>query len=110
MIEQGFNYADTINKEMTDIFETKVDNLEPKKDKKKSSAAAKKSLKKAKKRKRQDSNSSVVESSEERTEASRPSQKSFILHSKCSHFTDSFKDLRALVSKHKQKKKKSFRN
>ena len=35
MIEQGFNYADSSIKEMTDIFETsRVENLEPKEDKK----------------------------------------------------------------------------
>ena len=46
MIEQGFNYADSTTREMTNFFETRVENLEPKKDKKKSSAAAKKSTKK----------------------------------------------------------------
>ena len=50
MIEQSFNYADSTIKGMTDFFETRVENLEPKKEKKKSSAGAKKSLKKAKKR------------------------------------------------------------
>ena len=65
MIEQGFNYIDSIIKEMTDLFETRVENLEPKEYRKKSSAAAKKSNKKnLKKRKQQDSDSSVVESSE----------------------------------------------
>ena len=34
MIEQGFNYAASTIKEMTDFFETRVENLEPKKDKK----------------------------------------------------------------------------
>ena len=33
MIEQGFNYADSTVKEMTDFFKTKVENLEPKKEK-----------------------------------------------------------------------------
>ena len=42
MIEQDFNYADSTIKEMTDFFETRVENLEPREDKKKSSAAAKK--------------------------------------------------------------------
>ena len=36
MIEQGCNYADSTIKEMTDFFETKVENLEPKEEKKKS--------------------------------------------------------------------------
>ena len=35
MIKQGFNYADSIIKEMTDFFETRVENLEHKEDKKK---------------------------------------------------------------------------
>ena len=73
-------------------------------DKKKSSAAAKKSLKKIKKRKQEDSDSSVVESSEESTKARHPNKKYCILHGKCSHSTESCKDLRAMVNKHKQKK------
>ena len=88
MIEQGFNYADSTIKEMTDIFETRVENLEPKEDKKKSSAAAKKSNKSTKKRKREDSDSSAVESSEESTEPRRPNKKYFIFNDKCSHSTD----------------------
>ena len=34
MIEQGFNYADSTNKEMTDFFESRVENLEHMEDKK----------------------------------------------------------------------------
>ena len=71
MIEQGFNYADSLIKEMTDFFETRVENLEPKEEKKKISTAAKKSLKKIKTKKRVDSDSSAVESSKESTEARR---------------------------------------
>ena len=56
MIEQGFNYADSTIKEMTDFFETRVENLEPKEEKKKSSAAAKKTNRKSfKKCKQEDS-------------------------------------------------------
>ena len=43
MIEQGFNYADSTAKEMTDFFQIKVENLKPKQDKMKRSTAAKKS-------------------------------------------------------------------
>ena len=43
MIEQDFNYTASTIKKMTNFFETRVENLEPKEDKKKSSAAAKKS-------------------------------------------------------------------
>ena len=42
MIEQGFNYADSTIKAMTDLFETRVENLEPKEEKKKFSVASKK--------------------------------------------------------------------
>ena len=78
---------------------------------KKTSAAAKKSKKSHKKIKREDSNSSVVESSKESTKARRPKKTHCILHRKCSHSTDNCKDLRAMVSKHNQKKKKkNFRN
>ena len=42
MIEPDFNYADSTIKEMTDFFETRVENLEPNENIKKSSAAAKK--------------------------------------------------------------------
>ena len=62
MFEHGFKYADSTIKEMTDLFETRVENLEPKVEKKKSSAAAKKSKKSHKKKKREDSDSSVVNS------------------------------------------------
>ena len=110
MIEQGFNYAGSTIKEMTDFFETRVENLQPKEGKKISSTAAKKAKKSTKKRKREDSDSSVVESSEESTEARRPNKKCCNLHGKYSHSTVSCKDLRAMVNKHKQKKKKTFRN
>ena len=83
--------------------------MEPKEDKKKSSAAAKKFLKKAKKRKREDFDCSVVEISEESTEVCHQINKYCILLGKCSHSSDSCIDLRAMVNKHKQKKKKYFR-
>ena len=57
IIEQSFNYPNSIIKEMTDFFETGVENLEPKEDKNEFSKASKK-------RKRADSDSSVVESEE----------------------------------------------
>ena len=46
MIEQCFNHADYTIKEMSDFYETRIENLEPKEDTK-SSAAAKKSHKKS---------------------------------------------------------------
>ena len=46
IIVQSFNHADSTIKEITDFFETRVGNLEPKEDRKKSSAAAKKTNKK----------------------------------------------------------------
>ena len=72
---------------------------------KKSSAAAKKSKKSHKKRKKEDSDSSVVESSKELTEACHPSKKYYIFQGKCSNFTYSCKDLRAMINKFKHKKK-----
>ena len=54
--------------------------------------------------KREISGSSVVESSEEPTRARRPNKKYCILYDKCSNYTDNYKDRRAMVSKHKQKK------
>ena len=102
MIEQGFNYADSTIKEMSDFFKTRVENFELKEDKNKSSAAFKKFRKKYhKKRKREDSDSSVIESSKESTEACRPIKKYCILHGKCRHSTDNCKELRAMVNKHK---------
>ena len=106
MIEECFNYADSTMKGMTDLFETRKENLEPNEDKKKSSTASKKSHKKIKKRKREDSKSSVVDSSEESTEARQKCKKYCILHGKCCHSTNTCKYLRAMVIKHKQKKKK----
>ena len=102
IIEQGFNYANSTVKEMTDFFETRVENLEPKGKKKKASTAAKKTHKKsAKKRKREDSDSSVVESSQESSVEHRPNRKHCILHGKCSHSADNCKELRAMVKKQK---------
>ena len=95
---------------MTDFFETRVENLEPKEEKKKSSAAAKKNKKSNQKRKRDDSDSSLVESSEESTKARRPTKKYCILHGKCSHSMDNCKYLFAMVNKHKRKNKPSFKN
>ena len=80
MNEQGFNYADSTIKEMTDFFETRVENLKSKEDRKKSSAASKKNKKSHKKRKREDSNSSFIESSNELSKAHRPTRKYCILH------------------------------
>ena len=56
MIEQGFNYADSTIKEMTNFSETRVENSEPREERKKSSAGGKKSFKKIKKRKQEDTN------------------------------------------------------
>ena len=110
MIEQDFNYADSTIKERTDFFEIRVENLEPKEEKKKSSADTKKSKKKsAKKRKQEDSDSSIVESSEESTVDHRPNRKYYILHCKYSHSIDNYKDLYAMINKHKQKKIKDSR-
>ena len=73
MIEQDFNYEDSTIKEMTDFFESRVENLELKGEKKKYPAAAKKTSKKsAMKRKREDSDSSVIESSKESSVERRP--------------------------------------
>ena len=63
-----------------------------------------------KKRKREDFDSSIADFSEESTEARRPNKKYYILYGKWSHSTDNFKDLRAIISIHKWKKKKYFRN
>ena len=95
MIEQGFNYADSTIKEMTDFFETLAEDLEPKEEKKKSSEAAKKSKDKRsiKKRKQEDSNTSVVESSKDSSVEHKPIKKYYILHEKCSHTADKYKDL-----------------
>ena len=49
MIEQGFNYTDPSVKEMTDFFETKVDNLISKEDKVKSSSSSEDMAKNSKK-------------------------------------------------------------
>ena len=96
MIEQRSNYSNYTVKEMTDLFETIVENLDPKEEKKKScSLTSKKNKdnKNLKKRKREDSDSSVVESSEKSSLEHRPNKKNWILHGKYSHFTNNCKDL-----------------
>ena len=47
MVEQSFNNADSTVREMTDFFETRVENLKPKKEKKKSFTVIKKTNKKS---------------------------------------------------------------
>ena len=49
VIEQGLNDEDSTIKEMTDFFEPRVQNLDPKEDKKKSAIAAKNFCKKSRK-------------------------------------------------------------
>ena len=109
MNEQCFNYADSNIKEMTDWFETRVVNLEPKEEKKKSSAASKKSLKKAKKRKREDSDSSVVESIKECTEA-RSSSKKIVFYLVKSIILQIFEKIYVQWSTSTSRKEKKFRN
>ena len=86
---------------MTDYFETRVENLDPKEEKQKPSVISKK-LKKSfstkKKRKRADSDPSVVESSEEFITEHRSFKKNCVLHGKCNHSVDQCKNLRTLVS------------
>ena len=85
MIEQGLNYAYSTIKEMTDFFETRVENLEPKEERKKSSAASKQRKKSHKKRKRDYSDSSVIESNEESNKACHPTRKYCILQMQSFH-------------------------
>ena len=106
MIEQGLNYADSTIKEMTAFFDTSVENLERKEEKKIYSAAANKAKKSTKERKREDSDSSVIEPSKESTEACHLSKNYCILHGKCSHSTDTCKDLCAMVKSTNRRKRK----
>ena len=65
MIEQGFNYADSSIKQITDFFETRVENLRSGVDKIDILHPPEKfKEKKSKKKKHDDLNSSVVESRE----------------------------------------------
>ena len=108
MIEEGFYYANSTIKEMTDFFETRVENLEPKTERQKSFVASKKLKKNSSKkwkRKKADSNSSIIESSEESIQEQGSSRKYFILRGKCNHITDQYKNLHTLVSQHKKKPK-----
>ena len=104
MTEQGFDCAYSTIKEMTDFFETRVENLELRKDKKKSSASYKKKREKKynKKTNWDDSKSSVVEFNEEILVEHRPIEKYCTIYWKCSHGTDKCKNLKTL--KNKQKK------
>ena len=69
---------------MTDFFETRVENLEPKEEKKKSSAAAKKSkdMEFTMKWERADSNSGAVESSKVSYVKHKPVKNYCIQHGK----------------------------
>ena len=52
MAKHGFNYVDSTVKEMTDFFETRVENLEIKEEAKKSSETIKKKKGQEKRKKR----------------------------------------------------------
>ena len=66
MIEQGLNYADSTVIEMTDYFETRVENLERKENRNISSTITRKTKKKSLKMSiEEDSDASVLESSKE---------------------------------------------
>ena len=102
------NQVDFTIKEMGDFFETKVENLERKEQKKNLQQPPRNPARKVSRiAKQKDSNSSVVESSKESTEARSPSKKHCISNVKCSHSIDSCEDLRAMINKYKQKKKKN---
>ena len=73
MIEQGFNYADSTIKEMTDLCETRVEYLEPKQEKKRIN----------------------------QPKLAVQTRNTIYLHDECSHSTTSCKDLCAMVNKHK---------
>ena len=108
MIKQGFNYVDSTIKKMTDFFDTRVENLEPKEEKKNFQQLPRNTGNPTRKGKGEDSYFSVIESSKELTKARRPNKKYCILHGKCSYSTDNCKDLRTMISKHKQKTKKNL--
>ena len=110
MIEQGCNYADSAIKKMSDFFETRIENLEPREDRKKALVTSKKSKKSHKQGKRENSDFSVVESSEESTEARLPTRKYCILHGKCSHSADNCKGLLAMVNKRKKQQRAKCSN
>ena len=97
---------------MSAFFETRVENLEPKEDRKNSSVAVKKSKdkKSIKKKKQEDLVYCIVESSKDSSMEYRMIKKCCILYGKCSHSTDKCKDLRAMVNKHKQRKKRNFKS
>ena len=84
MIEQGFNYTDSTIKDMTDFFETRVENLELKEEKK--------------------TDSSVLESSKDFSMEHRKIFIYCILHGECSHSVDKCGDLGVMVKKQNQNK------
>ena len=82
MIEQGFNYADSTIKEMTDFCETRVETLEPKEEKKKIFSSCQKIQQQEKSKEKEKGRLRLVESSEEFSVERRPKRKNYILHSK----------------------------
>ena len=107
MIEQGFNWAASTVKEMTNFFEPKVENLEPKLDKKKSPDSSRKKTNEErfnKKRKWKDSDSSIVEFCTESSLSFKPVvRKYYVLNGIRNHIADNYKDLKSMVNKHKKK-------
>ena len=101
MIEQGFNYADSTVKKMTNFFKTRKEKLDPKQNKKSSAASKKiKEKKSSKEWKKVDYDSNAVDSSEEISLEFKSNKKYCFLHRKCSHSIDNCKDLRDMINKH----------
>ena len=106
MSDQDFYSAESIVKEMTDFFVTRIENLEPKEDKKKYSVAVrkKKDKKALHKRKWADSKSRVEESREDSSIEHRHSKKVCIQNRSYSHSTDTCKDLQVMINKYRHRK------
>ena len=95
---------------MTDFFKSRVETLELREDKKKIFISLQENQKKTQEKEKGSLRLQCRRVQRRINKARRPTRKYCILDGKCSHSTDKCKDLRAMVNKHKQKKKKLFPN
>lgn len=105
MIEQGYNYLNSSIQQMTEFFETRVENLEKFDSKKESKKHQGGNSNHKKNKKRKHSNSSVSES--RNSQSSETGKKFCQYHGTCGHTTNECTLVKTLVQKEKLKKFKA---
>ena len=106
MTEQGYNYLDRSNQEMSGFFEIRIENLETP-----APPLPVKSLTRIKKNSKKRKAVSLEDSDKDSSDDEKPpsKNKSCQYHGKYSHSTNEYPTLKALFEKNKSSKSKGFR-